>query len=153
MMGEAKRKVAHIPHGVPDGTPLHALPPVPAAGDAALAAQHAAVAAVPPAEALLTAYEAVFLPPLAGRIALTNYERAHQKEGEPVMQWHAWLRNLAFLAHPELAAAGADPEHDATLIRRFSEGLNSLEAAQFLTLHEAPDYTCLLYTSPSPRDS
>ena len=63
------------------------------------------------------------------------------------MQWHARLRNLAFRAHPDLAAVGADPEHDATLIRRFSEGLNSLEAAQFLTLHEAPDYTAALNTA------
>ena len=106
MDGAAQRRVAHIPHE---------------AGDAG--------AAVPPApaDALLDAYEACFMPAQAGQLAQMNFDSARQEEDETVTAWHGRLRGFAARAFPDQAN---DLENFVLLKRKFLQGLANTQIAR-----------------------
>ena len=116
MTGDAKNQVTGIPHGCPAGV-------APAGGGAVV------YAAAPPFVALLDEYEARFMPPAEGELALINYETAEQLEGEIVSQWHNRLRTLCQRAHPNLA----NIENDLTIRRRFINGLQNQDVRMGVT--------------------
>ena len=132
MSDEAAARVAHIDVGVDGG---HNIANVQVAADGAPIPPDA-----PDATALLDAYQAVFMPPEAGRIAIAQYEEARQAEGESLTTWHCRLRNLAKRAEP-----GIDVENNAGLKRRFVKGLINLQAQHELHCSDPATYTDLLH--------
>lgn len=86
-------------------------------GQAAILVSDLAVAGYADLAAMLTAYEARFLPPAASSMAKLSFEHAKQQRKESELHWGARLRALYRRGYPNGAA------NDETVIRRYIRGL------------------------------
>jgi hypothetical protein len=96
-------------------------------GQAANVTGHIDINDFPNAHALLEAVEEIFLPAAQSQLALGAFEVAQQVEGEPVMEWHARIRELFMRAYP-----GEDPNGSRNLTKTFSLGLAAEDVQEWV---------------------
>lgn len=94
--------------------------------------------------AMLDAYEERFLPAALSQLAKQEFDAAHQRNRESVLEWHARLRSLFRRAYPNTL-------DQTQLIRRFMLGVNNEEVQKAVLRDDPQNYARALQVAQNER--
>ena len=113
-------------------------------------------------EVVKDAYAALFIPPAASDIAVSQFEACRQWADEDLMAWHARCRDLFTRAYP-----GLETNPSRQLISRYCQGLATHEVKDYVFTHRPATYTdalqysqnrvaslsCMVNLGPAPTEA
>ena len=94
-------------------------------------------------EALVAQYRAIFVPPSASEMAISEFDTCRQKSDETLLQWHSRVRVLYTRAYPQ----DLQWQTSANLIKQFCRGVRRYALLHHLLTNRPANYAMALTTA------